>query len=336
MMGWPSISIIVPVYDVADYIEGCLQSVMAQAYEGEVECILVDDSSQDDGIAIARHAIDAYGGPIRFRLLAHDCNRGASAARNTGTRAATGRYIFYLDSDDRLTSQSLATLARPLLERDYDFVFADHSFVCDWGLTLPFSLSEGPLDSNADIIRTYRWGWYVMPWNKLLRRDFLEQNDIHFVEGIMHEDELWSFHITCVAQSAYAIPQQTYLYLLREGSVMSPERKRARYASLNEVIRGEAALLRQYGQECNIVLYNLIEEHKRWQMKDAVRLFDAKGAYDAYRQLRSLPAPSLFRARPMCRQWLKSAVRDVHRCLPVRLGYIYIRLLNCLSCPPAR
>ena len=109
------VSIVVPVYNVAPYIESCLKSVMGQTYAGDMECLLVDDCGSDDSMAIAERMIGAYTGPIRFQILHHEHNRGLSAARNTGTDAATGDYVLYLDSDDELTQDCIERLMRLIL-----------------------------------------------------------------------------------------------------------------------------------------------------------------------------------------------------------------------------
>ena len=79
---------------------------MRQSYT-DIECVLVDDASVDDSMVKCQKLIDEYDGPIQFRLLHHEKNRGLSAARNTGTKAATGEYVFYLDSDDEITSDCI-------------------------------------------------------------------------------------------------------------------------------------------------------------------------------------------------------------------------------------
>ena len=96
----PKISIIIPIYNVEPYIEDCLQSVMRQTYRGMMECILVDDCGTDNSMKVAEQLIKIYNGPIDFKVLHHEHNRGLSAARNTGIDAACGDYVYFLDSDD--------------------------------------------------------------------------------------------------------------------------------------------------------------------------------------------------------------------------------------------
>ena len=96
------VSIIIPVYNVSLYIERCIKSVMSQTYQ-DIECILVNDATPDDSIAIAERLIADYNGTIQFRILNHEHNKGQSTARNTGIDASTGDYLYFLDSDDEIT-----------------------------------------------------------------------------------------------------------------------------------------------------------------------------------------------------------------------------------------
>ena len=103
------VTIIIPVYQVSAYVERCILSVMDQDYDA-IECIIVDDATQDDSIEQCERLIERYNGPILFKILHHQYNRGLSAARNTGTDAASGDYLYYLDSDDEITTDCIEKL----------------------------------------------------------------------------------------------------------------------------------------------------------------------------------------------------------------------------------
>ena len=90
------VSIIIPVYNVENYLVRCLDSVTAQTCQ-DIECILVDDCGNDHSVQIAEDYIQTYQGPIVFKFLHHTKNRGLAAARNTGIDAATGDYLFFPD-----------------------------------------------------------------------------------------------------------------------------------------------------------------------------------------------------------------------------------------------
>ena len=101
------ISIIIPIYNVQDYIIECLDSIASQTYTAGVECILVDDCGNDNSMKMVNDYLDSYKGEIDFRIVKHEHNRGLSAARNTGIMDAKGKYVLFVDSDDSISDQCL-------------------------------------------------------------------------------------------------------------------------------------------------------------------------------------------------------------------------------------
>ena len=108
------ITIIVPVYNVEQYIKECFDSIAAQTYKGDIECIFVDDCGQDKSVEILEKMIACYQGGISFSIIHHEHNKGLSGARNTGIRNASGDYLYFLDSDDCLLPKSIESLANIL------------------------------------------------------------------------------------------------------------------------------------------------------------------------------------------------------------------------------
>ena len=94
------ITIVIPVYNVAPYIEECLRSVMNQSWQGTIECILVDDCGADNSMKIINQILQSYQGDLEFKIIHHEQNRGLSAARNSGIDAATGDYVYFLPVGD--------------------------------------------------------------------------------------------------------------------------------------------------------------------------------------------------------------------------------------------
>ena len=148
-----------PVYNVAPYVERCLLSVMQQTRPAE-ECFIIDDASTDSSVALCEQLIANYDGPTRFTILHHDHNRGLSAARNTGTDAATGTYIYYVDSDDEMTTDCLEKLAAPVEQDDsIEMVMGNrnisamngwrHRFIRKFGLPQHF-MQDTPLELNTN------------------------------------------------------------------------------------------------------------------------------------------------------------------------------------------
>lgn len=215
------ISIIIPVYKVEEYIERCIQSVISQDYQGDLECLLIDDCTPDNSCAVIEDILDKYDGPIKFRLLHHEKNRGLSAARNTGIDNAQGDYIYFLDSDDYISSDCISKLSALLSERDYDIVIGNYTTLGTDVLFPPLKLGNRQLIHNDDIIESYTlYEWYMMAWNKLCNLSFIRNHSLYFMEGLIQEDELWSFQCACSAKSLISIDSNTYYYCIRESSII--------------------------------------------------------------------------------------------------------------------
>lgn len=208
------VSVIIPVYTVSAYIERCVKSVMSQTYD-DFECILIDDASPDDSIHKCEKLISTYHGSIRFRLI-HQFNRGLSAARNTGTNAATGDYILYIDSDDAITNDCIEKLMAPILrDNTIEMVMGNMEWISE-GYPLPVRIPK--MHDSKDIVSSEsvrscffdRREINVYAWNKLIRKDFLKQHDLSFKEGIIWEDSLWSFFVMKYLSHLYIIKNITY------------------------------------------------------------------------------------------------------------------------------
>lgn len=225
-----SISVIMPVYNVAPYVERCLRSVMRQTYPA-TECIIVDDASPDDSIARCKRLIGEYIGPTHFRILHHDHNRGISATRNTGTDAATSTYIFYVDSDDEMAVDCLEKLVKPIY-RDESLEMVMGAYKVDSYLKSVFGHRLNvyrnrfkerkalELRTNGEVCRWYYNG--IKPnivWNKLIKLSFVKSNRLYFKEGIVYEDLLWCFNLMRCLTHMYFIPDITYLYHRNQFSI---------------------------------------------------------------------------------------------------------------------
>ena len=232
----PKISIIIPVYNVESYIADCLQSVMRQTYAGPMECVLVDDCGKDRSIEIAEKLIEDYTianqkskikNPISFRIIHHDHNRGVSAARNTGTDAATGDYIYYVDSDDYISDECIEVLTNPLKNYDYDIVIGDVQTLGDGRFTSPIK-KTCIIYSQQEILSSFfvDVSLYCAPWNKLIKRNLFRLNDMTFVEGQkIGEDMLWTYKCCACVKSLFVQKVVTYHYVVREESAIGTMNK---------------------------------------------------------------------------------------------------------------
>ena len=214
------VSVIIPVYNVSDYIERCVRSVMDQTYS-DIECIIVDDCTPDDSITKCEQLITAYDGPISFSIIRHERNRGLSAARNTGTEAATGDYVVYLDSDDSITDDCVEKLVRPI-ERDASIEMVIGNNMNDSNGHRSHRQQQERDLSSREAIRDFFFcqrGFIVHACNRLVKRDFLIRNHIQFAEGLLWEDNLWTFYLLKHLSHLYIISDLTYVYYRRPCSI---------------------------------------------------------------------------------------------------------------------
>lgn len=218
----PLVSIIVPVYQVSDYVERCLKSVMNQTYR-DIECIIVDDATKDDSVEKCEKLIADYQGGIRFVILHHEQNRGLSAARNTGTDVATGDYLYYLDSDDEITSNCIEKLVSYVIDDDNIEMVQGRYLRKEDGKEVLGKSDEVRILSN-DEARVQYLAWRSLNyavWNKLLKRSFVLENKLYNREGLLCEDLLWNFYLIKYLSNAQLCDEVTYYYHIRPGSILT-------------------------------------------------------------------------------------------------------------------
>ena len=320
------ISIISPVYNVADYITDCLQSVMRQTYQGAIECILVDDCGTDDSIAIAEQLIADYKGVVSFRILHHDRNRGLSAARNTGTAAASGEYIFYLDSDDYLSDDCIEVLTKPLQEKEYDMVVGDYETF--GGECLLFlSAKEGENVGNT-LRNSMLWKEiYVMAWNKLISTQFIKEFGILFKEGIIHEDELWHWYLSCLIRSCFVIKQTTLFYRIRGNGIIGNIQTNSIQAAISmrkiviEIVDTPWANVEAYHPAINSYILYLYQKAISYSLKNDYK--EIKSFYYIIHHKWKYNPIKLFISGKIN---LREVKRHLYFGLPSWLGWIYLQI----------
>ena len=218
----PALSIIIPVYNVEEYLRQCLDSILAQdCPEGfEYEVLLADDGSTDCSGVICDEYADAYGNVRVF----HRENGGLSAARNTGIEAAQGEYLQFVDSDDWLEPGALQAIAASL-KGEPDVLFVNVNRYLNGECTgksnyEPSLLSDGYEGFVDGYIRRYALNGQAQCL--IVRRAVVEQTGLRFHEGILHEDMEWTPLVICAARSAAVLPEPVYAYrLARAGSIMA-------------------------------------------------------------------------------------------------------------------
>lgn len=222
------ISVIIPIFNCEDYLEECLHSVLNQD-ERSIEVICVVDGASDGSWKILED-IALYD--KRVHVLYQE-NRGQSSARNHALKYAVGDFVYFIDSDDLLKPGALSTCYRECVANNLDIVYFDaDAFFENDALKKEYShyetyyLQKGEYDgvmSGKDALglmvkyRDYR----PAPVLQFLRRNFMMDNFINFKNGIIHEDNLFTFRAILCAARVKKIPEILYSRRVRPGSTMT-------------------------------------------------------------------------------------------------------------------
>ena len=218
-------SVIIPVYNVQDYLPACLDSVLAQTQE-DIEVILVDDGSTDGSLEIEL----AYAArDPRVRVIQQP-NLRQGTARNRGLAEARGEYVYFMDSDDLIVPEHFETCYLVCKKHNLEFVtFETFEFINDPNVECPDSFRElndrrGKVTQDV-VDGPMFWARYfpghMIPfvcWLEYFDRTFLIENDLRFVEGIYFEDNDWIARVFMAAKRIKFLPLRLHRYRLRPGS----------------------------------------------------------------------------------------------------------------------
>jgi len=212
------ISVVVPVYNVIDTLDRCIQSLITQDYPA-VEIILVDDGSTDG----SEVRCDEYAATEPNITVIHKTNGGLSSARNAGLRRCSGDYVLYVDSDDYIKSDACSRFAA-CLAGSPDIVVGDAIELNGSHVAM---MSHDSIDdvvhSGTEFIKRSieSLQWYAPAWLNLYRRQFLIENNLFYVEGILHEDMEMLPRVFLAAKSVRCLHYDFYQYVVRAGSIMT-------------------------------------------------------------------------------------------------------------------
>ncbi len=269
----PMFSIIIPVYNVEQYLAQCLDSVLAQTFT-DFEVICINDGSKDSSLSILR---EYEKKDKRIKVIDRE-NGGVSAARNTGVEAAQGEYIAYLDSDDAYVAKLLKKINDEIEATKADIVVFGIKDMIDSAPDAWFdfvattsSAYFSPFDPYALL---YQPGAYPFMWRNVFRREMLVKNHVTFDERLkLGEDTVYQFMAFPYAHRIRYIPDKLYLYRrMRKNSATKEAHEnldkmiRTHVTIVNEIVQGwtERGLMEQYGDKLYPWILNfMIPDFKR-------------------------------------------------------------------------
>lgn len=212
----PKASVIVPVYKVEEYLEKCVQSILAQT-ERDFELILVDDGSPDRCGALCDSL--AQTDP-RIRVI-HQENQGLGGARNTGIREARGDWLLLVDSDDWIEPKILEKAMEAGLREEADLVMFAFRTVDEQGRELGVFREDMPKERGITL-QEHKEALLTAPcaWNKLYRRSFFQGTGLAYPPRVWYEDLRTSPKLMAKAGRMVFLDEVGYNYLQRQGSIM--------------------------------------------------------------------------------------------------------------------
>lgn len=249
------VTLAIPIYNVEHYVERSLLSALNQDFSLPMEILVVDDCGSDSSMTIVQRLVQSHSRGGCVRIVRHPQNLGLGPARNTALREAAGQYLFFLDSDDYLSSDCVSLLYAKAIETDSDITVGsmeridEHTGIVREHMVYPFS----PVRCTSAPFSLYAEGkhfhWEV--WNKLYKTEFLRKNDIHCVHRIF-EDMMFTFHAYANATSIAFVPNITLHYLIRQGSILD---------EVSNSVKSEQAL-QVYSEYINMIKEYMLHQYK--------------------------------------------------------------------------
>lgn len=219
-----NISIIVPVYNVAKYLNCCIDSLINQNFKGTYEIICVNDGSTDSSLQILK----SYKAISEKIVIVDQNNKGLSSARNTGLKKSRGKYVMFLDSDDYFKHSNVLSIMHNEMENNgLDFVVADFEYDYydkkkNYRIHRDDSLKNRVMNGRDFYdLGIKKKSIMSVVWNKLYRREFLITNNLKFMEGILYEDMEFTPRVYYLAEKVKYLDELIIMYRQREGSIMS-------------------------------------------------------------------------------------------------------------------
>ncbi len=234
----PKVSIVVPIYNGEKYIDNCIKNLLSQTYKN-FEAILVDDGSTD----MTSQMCDDYAKKDGRIKVIHQKNGGLSAARNAGTRKATGEYIVYYDVDDDITSTLLEDNVIKAIQNDADVVMYNFWYYnVDSGEKKDNLIGESFVGDGKEffynyLIRALKHEVFNAPWNKLYKLSFLRDNKLEFFEEYpIYEDIIFGTKMIQHADKIVVNDNMYYVYYVRSSGNLLTKYVDGYFASVSQFL----------------------------------------------------------------------------------------------------
>ncbi len=265
------VSVIVPVYNTAEYLPECLDHILAQSY-GNMEVILVDDGSTDASPQICDEYAQQDG---RIRVI-HQKNQGVSAARNAGLDIAVGDFVFFADSDDLVPQNALERMVPVLADHPrQELVFGGYLQMDPQGeeIDRAMGISRSELSVAEFLLLLFdekQKMYHGFLWNKLFRRSLIEEHQLRFATELCYnEDRLFIVEYLIHSQVIGSIPDVVYQYRIHSNSAQGQLSVVFKPAMLTELTAFERmkALLKEANPQVYLLISRLLYEKSLYWLR---------------------------------------------------------------------
>lgn len=304
-----NLSLIIPVYNVERYLPMCLESVVLQGVE-DYEVILVDDGSTDGSGKIC----DEYAARYHQFQVIHQENHGISAARNVGIKNAKGKYVFFVDSDDFLVSESIGQVLANALQHDVDVAcFGSISGEREELTARSASINNKDCDSSGvmngdEYIATHNF--LATVWWYIIKREYLQSLNLLFPEGRRLEDGCFTPFVLFHAKRIIHIDAIVYCYVRQHGSIMHNKDRQRNFEMLSDYAFAAKTLTEGHERNCNRMSeqtssrwMGLANSYSFFGLLKALRLGEAKYMIKHLKLLKLYPFERLYEVDYPGKKW---------------------------------
>lgn len=217
------VTIAMPVYNVAPYVEAALLSALNQTFRN-IEYLIIDDKGEDGSMDIVRRVINAHSRKEDIRIIDQKYNQKTGAARNAGVDNAKGKYLFFLDSDDTISSDCIEILYNAMSQTPVDFVSASFVRKDRQGKIYPLCHYEKDIIIGYGKFSVFDYCYgsgnkiAVSLCNRLYDISFLRSNHIRCIPSQTHEDSWFTYQVLMMATSCRLLPNCTMFYTYNPNS----------------------------------------------------------------------------------------------------------------------
>lgn len=258
------VSVIIPVYNSENYIEECIKSIINQSLDN-IEIIFVNDGTKDKSMDI----VEKYKHKSENIIIINQENRGPGGARNRGLEAATGEYIYFLDSDDYIEPNSMEICYNECKKNNLDILTFDAECFYDYSHSIVNIYEEyqrdrfkylGIISGREFYIKSVTNNMYKAPvWLNFYSKEFISKNKLAFVEKMLHEDEIYTLKSLLIAKRVKYINKKLYNRRFRNDSIMTSNMNRNRIIGDKNVLMYLLDTHKKYNEINDIEIINSLD-----------------------------------------------------------------------------